>query len=235
MLDKKKIIAVIPARGGSKRLQGKNILDFSGKPLIVWTISAALRSKYIDRVIVSTDDNEIAEISKKSGAEVPFVRPDALATEYASSIDVVIHAIEVIETTNNLFDYVVLLQPTSPLRTSLHIDEAIELLFEKEADSVISVSEAANNPLWCGVLPEDLNMTSFLDDKYKNTRSQDLPKYYVINGAIYICEKNRLVEEKTFFLSNNVYAYPMDKLLSIDIDTREDLDLAVFVKEKYGV
>ena len=128
MIGQQRLLAIIPARGGSKRLPRKNILDLSGKPLIAWTIEAALNSKYIDRIVVSTDDQEIANISIKHGAEVPFLRPKSLATDDASSIDTVINVLGEIEIIDQHYEYIVLLQPTSPLRTEIDIDKAIELL-----------------------------------------------------------------------------------------------------------
>ena len=128
MIGNKKLLAVIPARGGSKRLPRKNILDLSGKPMISWTIDAALGSKYIDRIVVSTDDQEIAKISKDCGADIPFIRPLELATDYATSIDVVLNLIESLERNNEYYDYIMLLQPTSPLRSTKNINESVELL-----------------------------------------------------------------------------------------------------------
>jgi len=120
----------------------------------------------------------------------------------------------------------VLLQPTSPLRNEKHIDEAIELLEKKKADAVISVCETDHSPLWSNTLPEDLNMSNFLRDEIKNKRSQDLPKFYRLNGAIYICKTDKFLEEKTFFIKNNIYAYIMDRKSSIDIDDEIDFKLA---------
>jgi CMP-N-acetylneuraminic acid synthetase len=227
MIDDKKLLAIIPARGASKRLPRKNILDLSGKPLIAWTIEAALGSKYIDRVVVSTDDQEIANIAKKHGADIPFIRPSELATDQTTSVDVVLHLLNQLEKIEDKYDYVILLQPTSPLRTAKNIEEAIKLLRTKNSDAVISVCESGHPPLWYNTLPDDMSMDNFLDASIKNKRSQDLPKQYRINGAIYISSIERLRNESSFFLSENCHAYIMEQNVSIDIDTRDDFDFAL--------
>lgn len=228
MFKGKTFLAVIPARGGSKRLPRKNVLDLAGKPLIAWTIEAAKNSKYIDQFIVSTDDQEIADISKKYGAEV-LTRPAELATDIASSVDVVLHSIAA---QSQSYDYVILLQPTSPLRTAEHIDEAIELLFEKSANAVISVCETDHSPLWANTLPEDGNMDNFIREEVKGKRSQDLPTYYSINGAIYIADSNMVKQQNTLFLAEKSYSYLMARDSSIDIDHKMDFLLATSVISK---
>ena len=177
----KTFLAIIPARGGSKRLPRKNILDLCGKPLISWSIEAALKSKYISKVVVSSDDEEILNISSNFGADI-IKRPYELANDTATTFDAIKHTI------NNLekYDYIVLLQPTSPLRNEKHIDEAIELLEEKQADAIVSVCEMDHSPLWSNTLPEDGNMRGFLREEILNKRSQDLEKYYRLNGTIYM-------------------------------------------------
>jgi CMP-N-acetylneuraminic acid synthetase len=216
----KTFLAVIPARGGSKRLPRKNVLDLAGKPLIAWTIEAAKNSKYIDHFVVSTDDQEISDVSKKYGAEV-LTRPGELATDTASSVDVVLHAIA---SQNQPYDYVILLQPTSPLRTAQHIDEAIELFFEKNANAVISVCETDHSPLWANTLPDDGNMDDFIREEVKGKRSQDLPAYYRLNGAVYIADTVSVVKEKSFY-PEKTYSYVMEKSVSVDVDHRFDFKL----------
>jgi CMP-N,N'-diacetyllegionaminic acid synthase len=221
MYQNKTFLAIIPARGGSKRLPRKNILDLVGKPLIAWSIEAGLNSKYVDKVVVTSDDDEILNISKKFGAET-IKRPDDLASDTATTFDAIKHTIE------NLpqYDYIVLLQPTSPLRNEKHIDEAIQLLEAKKADAIVSVSEMDHSPLWSNTLPEDGNMNNFLRDEVLNKRSQDLEKYYRLNGAIYICNTENLLEEKSFFLKENIFAYVMERKDSIDIDKLIDFKIA---------
>jgi CMP-N,N'-diacetyllegionaminic acid synthase len=228
VLNNKRFLAIIPARGGSKRLPRKNILDLAGKPLISWTIEAARQSKYLDGIIVSTDDEEIAEVASSCGASV-VIRPDDLASDTASSLDVVFHAIES-QVIN--YDYILLLQPTSPLRSYNHINEAIELLFDKKADAVVSVCETEHSPLWANVLPENGNMDNFLVSDVKNKRSQDLPSFYTLNGALYLVDKNKLQSEKSFFLDKNTYAYLMSREDSIDIDTLLDFQIADLIMNK---
>ncbi len=221
MHKNKTFLAIVPARGGSKRLPQKNILDLCGKPLIAYTIEAGFKSEYVDAVVVSSDNEDILRISQKLGAQT-IKRPHVLASDTATTYDTVKHVIENIEK----YDYIVLLQPTSPLRNEKHIDEAIELLEEKKADAIISVCEMEHSPLWSNTLPKDGNMGGFLSNKIVNKRSQDLEKHYRLNGAIYICGTDRLLENKSFFLKNNIFAYKMARKSSIDIDEEIDFKVA---------
>jgi len=225
MINSKKILAVITARAGSKRLPNKNILDLAGKPLIAWTIEAALKSEYIDKIIVSTDSKEIAGTAIQYGAEVPFMRPDNLATDEASSIEVIRHTIDFFK---GEYDYVLLLQPTSPLRQTTDIDSAIKQLKEN-VKAVVSVCETEHSPLWSNTLPENLSMASFIKPEIKNKRSQDLPKFYRLNGAIYITEINYFFKVNGF-IGNKTKAYIMSKKNSIDIDTELDFKLCEILK-----
>ena len=221
MYKDKTFLAIIPARGGSKRLPRKNVLDLAGKPLIAWSIEAGLNSIYLDKVVVSSDDAEILAVSKKYSAET-ITRPDELASDTATTFDAIKHTIDNVEQ----YDYIVLLQATSPLRDTKHIDEAIELLESKNADAVVSVCEMDHSPLWSNTLDESLSMQGFLRDEVLNKRSQDLEKYFRLNGAIYICRTGKLLEEKSFFLKENIYAYKMNRESSIDIDEEIDFKIA---------
>ncbi len=221
MFKNKTFLAIIPARGGSKRLPRKNILSLCGKPLISWSIEAGLKSKYIDKVVVSSDDTEILNISNELKVQV-IKRPNELASDTSTSFDVVQHAIDNLES----YEYILLLQPTSPLRNENHIDKAIEILEEKNADAVISVCEMNHNPLWSNTLDDSLSMEGFIGDNLLNKRSQDLKKYYRLNGAIYLCKTDKLLKEKSFFLKKNIFAYVMNSNNSIDIDRKEDFELA---------
>lgn len=230
MINEERVLAIIPARGGSKGLPRKNIKELAGRPLIAWTIEAGLASKYIDQLIVTTDDEEIARISAKYAATVPFIRPKHLASDSASSYATIIHALDYHSEKDMCFGYVLLLQPTSPLRTTHHIDEAFCLLDRKKADSVISVTESEHSPLWSNVLPEDHSLEDFISDTCKQmTRRQDLPKYYRINGAIYIVNIKKMITEKSLFLSKNIFAYIMDRRSSVDIDDLLDFKLAEMI------
>ncbi len=221
MYKNKTFLAIIPARGGSKRLLRKNILDLNGKPLIAYSIEAGLKSKYIDKVVVSSDDDEILDVSKKYGAQL-IKRPEVLASDTATTFDALKHTIDNIEK----YDYILLLQATSPLRNEKHIDEAIELLELKKADAIVSVCEMDHSPLWSNTLPKDNSMTGFLKDEVKNKRSQDLERHYRLNGAIYICKTDKLLEDKTFFLKDKIFAYKMNRESSIDIDEKIDFKMA---------
>lgn len=225
MLNDRTFLAIIPARGGSKRLPRKNVLDLAGKPLISWTIDAAKNATYIDHIVVTSDDSEILEVAKDRNVAT-IVRPAQLSTDTATTFDTVKHAIENVTLE---YDYVVLLQPTSPLRTEEHINEAIELLFEKEADAIISVCKTEHSPLWSNTLPESESLEGFISDEIKNKRGQDLPDYFRLNGAVYICKKNRFFLEKTFFLKSKVFSYIMTNQSSIDIDTSLDFKFVTFI------
>lgn len=227
MYNGKTFLAIIPARGGSKRLPRKNILELSGKPLLAWTIEAGLNSKFIDKVIVTSDNNEILRIAKQFGCNT-IKRPDKFSSDTATSFDAIKHTIEYVEK----YDYILLLQPTSPLRDANHIDDAIKLLALKKADAVVSVCEMEHSPLWSNTLPKDNSMTCFLRDEVKNKRSQDLPVYYRLNGALYICKRESLLAEKSFFLQDNIFAYCMDRESSIDIDEEIDFKMARALMEK---
>jgi len=223
-----KILAVIPARGGSKRLPRKNLLPLNGKPLIEWTIIASLNSNIINRVIVSSEDEEILEISRIAGVET-IARPIHLSNDNSTSVSVVKN---VLENLKEEYSFVILLQPTSPLRNSKHIDDAFKLLFEKDADAIISVCKTHHSPIWSNVLPSTLNMSNFIEKKYHNIQSQELPKYYSLNGAIYICRTKRLLSENTFFINDKIYAFIMDRKFSVDIDDLIDFDIAETILRK---
>tara|TARA_Y100001980_G_C14522996_1_gene298363 strand:- start:28 stop:714 length:687 start_codon:yes stop_codon:yes gene_type:complete len=208
-----KILGLIPARSGSKRLPNKNILDMHGKPMIAWSISSAIKSKYIDDVVVSSDSDRILNISNQYGAK-PLKRPLKYSKDNSKSEDVILNSIKRLKTT---YDYIVLLQPTSPLRTSLDIDNAIKLLFQKKAKSVISVNI--------------LNQDSML--RRKNYRNKSLVKlgevtkkkpslYYFINGAIYFFCNKFFQKSKKLYCSKHTYGFLMEKHKSIDIDDYYD-------------
>ena len=167
-----KIVALIPARSGSKRLPGKNIKDFCGKPLIAWTIEAALKSKYIDSVVVSTDCSKIAEISKQYGAEVPFLRPESLSDDKTTTVDVVKNFLDFSE--SKTYTHLILLQPTSPLRETADIDNSVELMIKNDANAIYSVCEVDHPPEWSNSLPDDQSFDNFLRPEVLNKRSQDL-------------------------------------------------------------
>lgn len=221
-------LAIIPARYGSKRLPNKNILELNKKPLIAWTIEAAKNSDFIEDVCVTSDDDRILSIAGEYNV-IKVKRPLELASDTSTTFDAIKHAIE---SNAQKYEYIVLLQPTSPLRTAQHINAAIDFLKQKSADAVISVCEIEHSPLWSNVLPSDLDMSNFLT-KESEQRSQELPKYFRLNGAIYICKTERLLAERSFFIFSNIYAFIMKQEDSIDIDTILDFHLAeILLRQK---
>lgn len=230
-----RVLAVIPARAGSKRLPEKNLAELAGRPLIAWTICAALEAGFIQTVMVSTDSDRIAEASRRHGAEVPFLRPAELADDTASSVDVVLHALDAYQQRGQTFDYVLLLQPTSPLRTAQDIQAGWQLLRDKQADAVISVCEVEHSPLWSNRLPEDGSLAGFLRPEVLGKRSQDLPVHYRLNGALYLISVSRLMQERRFMLDQGAYALIMPRERSVDIDTSLDLKFAsLMLGERLG-
>jgi len=217
----KKILSIIPARGGSKGLPGKNIANLAGKPLIAWTIEASLGSKYITKTVVSSDDKKILNISEEYGANT-IRRPDDLASDVATSESVVKHAIDYLESMGEVFDIVILLQPTSPLRNCKDIDSAFEVMFDSSATAVISTCEFDNKILKTFIESSNGFLEGISNNKYPFMRRQDLPKVYMSNGSIYI------IDTKTFknvnsFMTDKTLNYLMPKKGSVDIDSSDDL------------
>ena len=218
-------IAIIPARGGSKRLPGKNIKLLGGKPLIAWTIEAAIKSNIFDHIFVSTDSEEIASVSRDYGAKVPFLRPAELASDTATTNDVVTHLVEWFEKEyNKEVTTVAILQPTSPLRNAQHIQEAFKVMEMKRAKAVVSVCELEYPIQFCNQLGVDGAMDGFIE-LGDMKRTQDLDSTYRLNGAIYIFD-NTYVGRMNDLYSEGTFAYIMDSKSSIDIDTKDDFDLA---------
>ncbi len=229
MMKKEKILAVITARGGSKGIPQKNTRELLGKPLIAYAIQAALQSKTLNKVIVSTDDKITANISKQYGAEVPFLRPQHLATDTATNLSVLQHAVRYLEEEeNHLADIVVCLQPTSPLRSAEDIDQAVTLCVRKSADSVVSLCKVEHHPYWMKKVVEGRVYSLMEEDDKSYPRRQDLPPVYQLNGAIYVTRKKILLEEERV-LGEHTLAYIMPQERSIDIDTPIDLKLAELI------
>ena len=220
----KRILAVITARGGSKGVPGKNIKLLAGKPLIAWTIEAAHKSKLIDRTVLSSEDEAIIETAQDWGCEVPFVRPLELAADDSSSISVVLHALNQVEG----FDYIVLLQPTSPLRRPTDIDAAIRMCIQSGVPSLVSVTESDKHPLWMFDVNPETGVMKRLIAGEMVTRRQDLLPAYVINGAIYIADCEWLKKNQTFTAPETI-AYKMPKESSLDIDTELDFKLCNYL------
>ncbi|PLX68537.1 MAG: CMP-N-acetlyneuraminic acid synthetase [Denitrovibrio sp.] len=231
MIDGKKVLGLVIARGGSKGLPGKNLLELGGKPLVCHSIDAGLNSEYIDDVVISTEDEAIADVARKCGCKVPFMRPDELATDSAKSIDVIKYALEALIEIGDIYDYFVLLQPTTPFRDASHIDDCLRMLSDKDADSVVSVTEAEHHTLWMNELPEDMCMKGFIRPEAENKNRQDLPKHYRINGGVYAVRCSYMLSTMKLY-SDRSYAYLMDNESSIDIDNSLDFELAKLVIEK---
>lgn len=225
MFNKQKILALIPARGGSKGIKDKNIVFLAGKPLIAYSIEAAKYSKYIDDIIVTTDSEKIAEISKQYGASVPFMRPAELATDTSKTIDAVLHAIQTLKTMGKEYDVLILLQPTQPLRTNKNIDEAIEVYYKNKEDGLVSVSPVDDSPLLIRSISNDGKLLNLLSQN-STCRRQDMPEYYKVNGCIYI-NKIEEINENTSFNDNKI-PFIMTKEHSIDIDELSDLCMAEY-------
>lgn len=219
-----KILAIIPARSGSKGLKDKNIKDLNGKPLIAHTIEVAKKSNLFSDIIVSTDSERYAEISRKYGAIVPFLRSEELSSDTASSTDVILDVLKKMEDLGKKYDSFILLQPTSPLRTIEDLQGAYKLYKEKRANAVISVCEMEHSPLWSNTLPENLSLDNFLKKENDDNR-QKLPIYYRLNGAIYISNVKYFTKYNDFYYKNS-YAYIMSKRNSIDIDDEFDFKIA---------
>lgn len=225
------ILALIPARKGSKRLPDKNIRNLAGKPLIAWTIEAALSCRVAMDVVVSTDADDIAEIARRYGAEVPFLRPASLAGDHATTFDAIEYTLKQLQVLGRQYDVVVLLQPTSPLRKAVHIAEALNQLQAPTVRSVISVSEVEHPIEWTMVLPEDGCLDRYVAEQIPalKSRSQDISKRYRLNGAIFCAKKNDLLHHKNFYMPQGTFAYVMDKAYAVDIDDRLDFDYAEFL------
>lgn len=225
MFADQRVLCLIPARGGSKGLPHKNLAPLRGKPLIAWTIAAAKGSSYVDDTIVTTDDEAIARVAVASGAEVPFLRPAKLASDEAHMSDVVRHALDTLARSGRSYHWLLLLQPTAPLRTTTDIDAAFDRLRTSGGSAVVSVCEAEHSPLWMGQLPEDGNMAAFADSIACSVNRQELDRYYRLNGSIYLSEVGYW-RSQSGFLGPTTFAIVMRQDASVDVDSRLDLDMA---------
>lgn len=219
MYRNKTVIGIIPARGGSKGLKRKNILPVAGKPLLAWTIEEARKSKYLDRLILSSDDSEIISVAKKYSCEVPFRRPKELSKDETPGIAPVLHAIRALP---EKYDYIVLLQPTSPLRLAEDIDACIKQCISGRHQSCVSVTEPEKSPFWMYMRNSKGMIKPLLRTKKNITRRQALPRVYALNGAVYVAECGALVKNRLFVMQRTS-AYIMPPVRSLDIDTKLDL------------
>jgi len=219
MYKNKTFLAIIPARGGSKGIPRKNVVDICGRPLIAWTISEAKKSKYLDRIILSSDDREICAVARKWGCEVPFMRPKKLSRDDTPGITPVFHAIQTIP---DKYDYIVLLQPTSPLRIVDDIDNCIKHCLAGGYPACVSVAEAESTPYWMFLLNRKGEMKPLIKNLKGISRRQDFPKAYALNGAVYVAERKWLIRKKSF-TAKGASAYEMPPARSIDIDNYLDI------------
>lgn len=227
MIEGKTVFAIIPARGGSKGVPRKNIREVAGKPLIAWTIDEAKKSKYIDRLILSSEDQEIIKVAEAWGCEVPFVRPPELAQDDTPGVAPVLHALTELPG----YDYVVLLQPTSPLRSVEDIDGCIEFCIEHGASTCVTVTEPDKSPYWMYVLDAQNQMKPLIETEKTIMRRQELPVVHVLNGAVYVAKCKWFMNSK-LFLTNETVACPIPKERSLDIDSELDLILFETIKNR---
>jgi len=220
-----RILAVVPARGGSRRLAGKNLRVLAGKPLVAWSIEVAQGMEAVCDILVSTDASAIADVARTAGALVPWLRPQSLATDEAASVDVCLHAMDWYENTCGPIDGLLLLQPTSPLRRRATVLRGIEMFRTRGRRPVIGVSPARSHPWWCFRV-EGETMRPFIADSGLQSRSQDLPPAYAINGAFYLVAPDHLREHRAFFSTDMVPLIMEATGEDIDIDTDWDWRLA---------
>jgi N-acylneuraminate cytidylyltransferase len=229
MINKRKVLALITARAGSKGIPGKNIKLLAGRPLIVWTIAAARQSRYVDRLIISSDGTDIIRIAEEHGCEAPFVRPAILAQVDSSSMGVIEHALANL---SEHFDYLLLLQPTSPFRTADDIDCFLDYCIENDADIAVSVSRLKKHPMYMYHI-ENGRLVPFLDNGNVQLRRQDMPPAYEHNGALYFARIDRLLRERSFNTTGTI-PYITEGIINLDIDTPEDWDYAELIAYKIG-
>lgn len=222
MIDKKRVLGLVVGRGGSKGLPGKNLKILAGQPLIAWTIQTALASRYIDRLILSSDDREIIATAEKHGCPAPFVRPANLAQDDSTAVEVALHALDALD---EQFDLLVWLQPTSPLRNGRDIDGCLELGASGDAPGCVSVTRLGKPPEWMFYKNGDAQLRPLLGDWDIPTRRQETDPVYSLNGAVYVVGTTRLKAEKRF-LSPETLAYEMPPERAVDIDSEQDLRLA---------
>ncbi|BBD09580.1 cytidylyltransferase domain-containing protein [Desulfovibrio ferrophilus] len=235
MINGKKVLGVTLARGGSKSVPKKNIRPLAGKPVIAYTIEAAKRSAYLDDYIVSTDDQEIADVSASFGARIPFLRPVNLATDTATSGDALVHAVAYVEQeTGEKFDYVVEMMATNPLKTTAQIDQAIEMLDAKKADSVIAVTRVYDqHPARIKKLDDEGRLEDFCIPEPLEARRQDLtPPAYIRCGSIYTIRRDYLMETKARYGSQESYALVIPDDESINVDTELDFAVAEILMQR---
>jgi CMP-N,N'-diacetyllegionaminic acid synthase len=222
MIEGKKVLGLIPARGGSKGVPGKNLVKVCGKPLIAWTIEAAQKSEYIDRLVLSSDAADIISVGTSHGCEAPFIRPPELADDRSTSADVIIHAMDYL---GEEFDYIVLLQPTSPFRQASDIDSCLRLCHERGAPAAVSLSIVDKAPAWMYKLERRSQIKPIFSEVNTATRRQDLEEIYALNGAVFV-SRNVEFRKTMSFIGTHTVGLIMPAERSIDIDSPLDVIIA---------
>jgi CMP-N,N'-diacetyllegionaminic acid synthase len=230
------VLAIIPARFGSKGIRRKNIVDFCGKPLIQYSIEAAIKSKYIDEILITSNDDDVIELAFGLGINTSYRRPDELATDSASMVDVIKHALEWFKNKRNqLPDSIIILQPTSPLRVSSDIDNALRLFKKAKVESLVSVHKVSEHPYEC--IKSNSEIWTYLEyPKQKVFRRQDYEQdFFFINGAIYLLSTKFFLENNTFIDKGRSFLFEMPKERGVDIDTQLDLEIAkcIFLSDNF--
>ncbi len=236
MLKNQKVICIIPARKGSKGLKNKNIKKLKNIPLIAWSILVAKKCKMIDEIIVSTDSKKISKIAKKYGAKVPFLRPSNLATDKSSSFEVLKHAINFYKRKKVFFDYVLLLEPTSPLRDYKDVNLCLKKVLKNKIDAMVSVTKVINqHPSFLYSLKKNNFLVPYLKNKKKlYVRRQDINSLYYLEGSIYISKISSLLKKRTFY-HEKTQAFTVDKWKSLEIDDIDDFNLAQFYTRRLNI
>ncbi len=229
VIENHKVLAIIPARGGSKGIPNKNIVMLNENPLIYYSITSALKSRYIDILIVSTDDSQIADIAKSFGASVPFIRPVQFAKDDTPDFPVFLHAIQEMEKLDFFPNLVLNLRPTAPFRSTTTIDKALELFVEKTPDSIRSMSKVKKHPYWMYKI-NNLGVHPFIEGKSMKEypRRQLLPELYYLDGVIDIMRRDIIIREKNLY-GEKIVAYLTPEIESIDIDDMNDLNYARYL------
>lgn len=230
MYKDKKILAVIPARGGSKGVPRKNIIEVGGHPLIKYTIDCGKNSKYLDRTVISTEDLLIKRVAEENGGDVPFLRPKELAEDTSKTIDCIVHAVNTLKSMGEEYDYVIILQNTVPLRKSWHVDEAIEMIVDSSERSLVSISEVDEHPILMRTLNEDKTVKNLLHMN-STMRRQDFPKFYKVDGAIAIQKIDDEFNLETS-INDGKLGYVMKRKYSTDIDNYLDIKIIEYYLEK---
>lgn len=226
MFKEKKILGIIPARGGSKGIKRKNLVELGGKPLIQYTIEECFNSKHLTNFLVSTDDREIINFSKYLNSWVPFIRPKEISTDISDSKDVALHALNYVNSVGHHYDYLMLLQPTTPFRSSSMIDEAIEMIIDKKSDALVSIIDVgANHPFRMYSINNNNKIEAIYNSENPMLARQHLPKFYIRSGDIYLI-KTDVFREKFTFLPKNTLGFIIDENKHINIDTPLDLKIA---------